>query len=458
MSSDTLGTQSSQLPMNSADWQMVQQKYHQRWRIWIVGVLCHTIGLFHRAAMGPVADRIMAEFNINAVAFGSLGAAYYYIYGAMQIPSGALVDTVGPRKLIAGGLLLATLGSVTLGAAPSFAVTYLGRVIVSLGVSVVWLSVIKLIMEWFRSRELATMSGISGGGINLGALAATTPFALLVIAVGWRTSFVIIGLGTLILAVAAWLVVRDSPAKVGLPPIARFDAYAPPPAPTNSPPISLRQKFKIVFGNKRLWPIFFMGFGTYAAFASLFQNWAVVYLMQTYGVSRAFAANFALIATAGMMVGLPLVGFISDRVTQRRLPVIIFSSLNLIAILIWTLWNGGKPPLGALYVLCFFMGLGNGSPAIQFAYVNEVCPLPGRGIATGLVNMGGFAGAAVAQPLFGYILDQGWLGEVAANTRAYPLAAFHNAFILCCAFAALGVLSTALLKETRCRISYNEEN
>ena len=48
--------------------------YRQRWRIWFVAVLSHSIGLFHRAALGPMADRLMADFDLTAAAFGSLGA------------------------------------------------------------------------------------------------------------------------------------------------------------------------------------------------------------------------------------------------------------------------------------------------------------------------------------------------------------------------------------------------
>jgi hypothetical protein len=73
--------------MRRADWpEAVQKLYRQRWRIWAVACLAHTVGIFHRVAMAPMADRLMADFNISAVAFGNLGAVYFYIYAAMQLP------------------------------------------------------------------------------------------------------------------------------------------------------------------------------------------------------------------------------------------------------------------------------------------------------------------------------------------------------------------------------------
>src|SRR3990172_8327071 len=106
--------------MKTVDWQDTPRKlYRQRWRIWVVAVLAHSTGMFHRAALAPMADRIMAEFDVSAVAFGSLGATYFYIYAAMQLPSGTLADTLGPRKTITIGLLLSGLGSLLMGSAQS---------------------------------------------------------------------------------------------------------------------------------------------------------------------------------------------------------------------------------------------------------------------------------------------------------------------------------------------------
>ena len=99
--------------MNDTHWSATVRKlYRQRWRIWIVVSLAHTVSLFHRAAMAPITDRVMADFDITALAFGSLGAAYFYTYAAMQLPSGTLADTLGPRKTVTAGLFLAAAGSI----------------------------------------------------------------------------------------------------------------------------------------------------------------------------------------------------------------------------------------------------------------------------------------------------------------------------------------------------------
>lgn len=436
---------------------IIQKLYRQRWRIWIVACLAHSIGLFHRAALTPMADRLMADFNVSAFAFGGLGAVYFYIYAAMQLPSGTLADTLGPRKTITTGLLLSGVGSLIMSVSPTFGILYLGRIMVSFGVSIVWLNVIKLVMEWFYARQVATITGTSSSVVLLGQIAATTPLALLVMFFGWQVSLVTIAGVTFVLAIANWFIVRDNPAKVGLPPIAELDGQAIPQAVVANgiSNLSLAQRFKIVLGNKYLWPMVLLGLGTYGAYATLFYNWTVVYLMQTYGVQRDFAANFVLVATVGMMVGAPGLGFLSDRILRkRRLPIVVFTGVTLASFLSWALWNGGKPPLDALYLLCFLIGFSNGSVFITYACVKEVVPPAVQGMALGLLNMGAFIGPAIAQPLFGYILDLGWRGEMVEGVRVYPLEAFQQGILLCCVLSALGFLGALLLKETYYRKSY----
>jgi len=424
--------------------------YRQRWRIWIVACAAHTIGMFHRAAMAPMADRLMSDFDITAFAFGGLGAVYFYIYAAMQLPSGTLADTLGPRKTVTIGLLLSGVGSVIMSVAPTFGILYLGRLIISFGVSIVWLNVIKLVMEWFHARQVATITGVSSSIMHLGQIAATTPLALMIMALGWRASLVTIAGVSLALAVASWFIIRDSPSKIGLPPLGEFGKQAiVPPATSDLSGVSLVQRFKIVLSNKNLWLLTLTGLGIYGAYATLFYNWTVIYLMQIYDLPRDFAANFLLVATIGMMVGAPGVGFLSDRVLRRRrLPIVLFAGVALVLFLVWALWHGGKPPLLALYPLCFLIGLSVSAMFIPYACVKDAVPPPVQGMALGLLNMGAFVGPALAQPLFGYILDLGWQGEIIAGVRIYPLSAFQQGFWLCCLLAALGFISALFIKET----------
>ncbi len=432
----------------------VATAYRQRWRIWFVAVLGHTVGLFHRAALGPMADRLMADFGLTASAFGSLGAIYYYVYAAMQLPSGTVADTLGPRKTITFCLLITTAGSVVMALAPSFGVLYFGRLLVSFGASFAWLSALKVIMNWFRSREVATVTGLAGAINNSGQLIAATPLALLIIVIGWRMSFVTAAAVSLLVAALTWFIVKDSPEKAGLPSIAELEHEGTTAGVQMAPRLTMRRRFAMVFGNTRLWPVFLVAMGTYGAYATFFLNWLVVYLMQTYDLTRDAASNFALVSAVGAILGTSALGFLSDYLNSRRIPVIMATTISLICYLLIAFWNGGRPPLVALWPISFLIGFNVGAMPVTYATVRDLVAPEIRGMGSGFVNMGAFVGAAVMQPLFGLVLDRHWQGEMRGDIRLYPVEAFQQAIFLPCTLIALGFLGALLLRTRTSRAAH----
>jgi len=423
--------------------------YRQRWRIWFVAVLGHSVGLFHRAALGPMADQLMADFGLTAAAFGSLGAIYYYVYAALQLPSGTVADTLGPRKAITFSLLITTVGSIVMGLAPSFGVLYFGRLLVSFGGAFAWLSALKVIMNWFRSREVATVTGLAGAVNNSGQLVAATPLALLIIAIGWRGSFFTAAAVSLGVALLNWVIVKDSPEKAGLPSIAEIENKETYAQAQTAPKLTVVERLNRVFRNRRLWPVFLVALGTYGSYATFFLNWLVVYLMQTYGLTRDYASSFAMVSAVGAILGTSALGFISDYMHSRRIPIMVATSISLMCYLLITLWNGGAPPLAAFWPISFIVGFNIGAMPITYATVSDIVEPEVRGMGSGLINMGGFAGAAVVQPLFGYVLDLNWQGEMLGGIRHYPVEAFQKAMFLPCGLIALGVLGGILMRERR---------
>ncbi len=209
-----------------------------RWLLFAILALAYCFVYFHRMSLSVVAGDLAQEFQATASAIGLLGSIYFYCYAAMQIPAGLLSDSVGPRRTVASSLLLATVGSVLFALAPSMRVAMIARIMVALGVSMVFIPTMKILAQWFRSREFAFMSGMMQAAGGVGILGATSLLGWLATLAGWRASFAIIAGGTLLLVLAAWWIVRDRPADKGWPSITEIDqqkiAAQPRVAPTNS--------------------------------------------------------------------------------------------------------------------------------------------------------------------------------------------------------------------------------
>ncbi len=448
--------------MNQPGWQkQVARVLRLRWLILGTVIVVNLINMLQRVAPTVVADRVMADFSLTAIAFGSLAAVYFYVYAAMQVPAGLMIDTIGSRRTIILGSLAAGLGSIVFGLAPTLLVAYIGRFLMSLGCGTMWLVILKVLTEWFRTREFATMSGLSGALAQIGGLLGATPLAILVVLVGWRMSFELIGLVTLAIGAMCWLVVKNRPSDVGLPSIAEIESYesgsvqVTPQSTTDAPTMSLMTKIKIVLGNKHSWPPLIVALGGNAPFGVFITTWGIPYIMQVYGMSREAAANYMLVGTIGIIAGLLSIGYISDKLmVRRKLPIILFASVGLIIWLIMALWNGGKPPSQFLYLLLFFMGPSATVFVVGVACAKEVNSPTVSGLAMGFANMGGFIGIALLQPLFGYVLDLGWQGVMVEGARVYPLSAYQNGFMLSVAATLISIIAGLLIKETKCQNIY----
>ncbi|MDT8904019.1 MFS transporter [Anaeroselena agilis] len=436
-------------------WQLrVRELERRRWLVWVPVALAFLAAYFHRTATGVVADSLMRDFAIERAAeLGVLSSIYFYTYAAMQLPAGILADFWGPRRTVTLALLMAAGGAVLFGASESMPALYAGRFLSSVGVGLLFVNLVKIYANWFRLREFGTMSGLTVLVGNAGSLLAATPLAFVVEALNWRAAFYLIAAYSLVMAAASWLIVRDRPADVGLPPVAAVEESEGVAASgsTMTGQYSVVACIRTVLGNRYTWPPFLAGTLVYSVFMTFLGVWGVPYFMQVYGMSRIEASNYMVAVVAGNMVGGPLIGFLSDRLGYRRWPYCGFVAMFLAVWLTLTVWNGGKPPVGALYPLVFMIGVGMSALTISVACAREVNPPHVAGIAAGFVNSGPFIGAALMQPIFGWVLDLHWQGAIENGVKVYPGSAWQSAFWLCAAVLAVGLALTLLIRETRCR-------
>lgn len=429
----------------------VAELERRRWLICIPLALAFLVVYFQRVATGVVSDSLMRDFAISrASELGVLSSIYFYTYAIVQLPAGVLADFCGSRRTIAFAVAIAAAGSVLFGWASSLFWLYAGRFLVGFGLAFVYINIVKIFSEWFRTREFGTMTGLSAFIGNAGSMLAATPLALLIEAVGWRTSFIGIGACTLGIAGVCWFFVWDRPSQLKLPSISAIEANEGVPQPPDHAPICVSSGIRVVMGNLRTWPPFLVSGASYGVYMTFIGIWGVPYLMQVYGMAKVEAANFTMLTSAGYMIAGPLLGVVSDRCRTRRFPYLVFMGLMSVAWLLMTFWHGGKPPVWALYPLCFMLGAGSSCAALALACAKEVNPPYLTGISTGFVNIGPFVGTAILQPAFGWMLDTRWQGEVWEGVKVYPPSAYQAAFEMCAAVLVVGLVLTLFIKETHC--------
>lgn len=413
------------------------------WIFFLVLSLPYLMVYFHRVAPAVVSDLLMSEFKLSGATLGNLAAIYFYVYTLMQLPAGILADGFGARKTVFWGMLISGIGSLIFAGAKILMIAYFGRILIGFGVSVIFVSMLKIVTEWFPAKKFGFMSGLTLLIGNSGAILAATPLAYVVSLWGWRMSFSLVGIAGIFSGILTLLVVKDRPAVMG------FDS---PDGITNpAAPMGVKEAMGglwKVMKNSASWPPFMVFFGIYGSLMAFQGVWGLPFLVQQYGMSRFTASSNLLIMAVGLVIGCPLAGFVSDRLGKRKTLLLLSTILYSGCWITLLVWPGGKPPVQLLPVLLFAMGFFASGFIMVWACAKEVNPPALSGCAIGLANMGGFLGAAVVQPLFGWAIDQKWDGVLEQGVRIYPLSAWRFAFFLILMILCTAVVSGFLIKET----------
>jgi sugar phosphate permease len=441
---------------NTADWhKKANLAKRLAWLIWIVAMLAQIMNTMHRVGAAAALDQIMSDFGITAATVGILMSMYFYVYAFMQFPSGILADSLGPRKTITIGCLVATVGSIVFGMAPTVPLLFIGRFLISLGVSVAYVNVIRLTVDWFESKHFAKLVGLNGFMSTLGSIIGTTPMAILITAVGWHFSFEIIGILNFLILIACWFVIRDKPSGMKLP--SPLEREFPQELQNVSEQIkqvddvALQKRLRFVLRSSHVWLSFVIAAGLYGTMLVLVGAWGIPYLMQVYGMSRDAGATLMLVILISHVIGIMAIPVISDRISSRKLPLMVCTITYFIATLALIFINQGKPPAGLLYVIFTLMGFFAGATPLSYVVAKENMPSRVSGNVVGLANVSPFLCAAIFQMLVGLILDARWEGAINAGARIYSSSAFQSAFMLILIPAGAAVLASVLVRETRCR-------
>jgi len=385
-------------------------KEHHLWNRWtIFGIMALTYFLvyFHRVSPAVLATDLQESFGVGLTAVAVLSSAYFYAYTVMQLPCGVLTDRWGPRRTVCAFTALSALGAFVTALAGSFEMVVAGRVMIGLGVAMVYVPTLKVLSSWFHRDEFSTLTGVLLMVGNVGGLAAAGPLAAMSDYAGWRQVFLALAVLTAVLTWLMWLLVRDRPQDVGLP--GAEEALDD----EEGERLPLIDSLRRVFGSGiRFWPfavIFFFMYGSLMVYQGLmggpFFRDVLGWDKAEYGFSLTFVG-------LGMIAGCPVSGFISDRVLRSRRKVVVFGTAAFT--LMWgVMWfaSGRLTDHAAYAALHFVFGFFAGWYVPIYGQVKDAFPRSMTGTAIASLNIFPFAGGALLQMVSGYMIANNSLSE-----------------------------------------------
>lgn len=399
------------------------------WFVWGLGACLFGYGWFHRVAPGVMVDTLMGEFQVGGAVIGNLAGVYFYTYAITQIPAGLIVDAYGSRRIMAASALLCTIGALVFSMADGIVESFVGRLLIGLGAGPTFVIALNLAAVWCPRDRLALLGGLVMSFGVAGAMLGQVPLAWGVEAFGWRSSMYTAMLVGLTLTAGTWMVLR-----------------LPRPKPRAERPHGMAANIKSVLRRRDIWVLTLGGASTMAIMLAFGGLWAVPWLTQVQGFSRADAALLLSVNALGWGIGSPLIGWVSDRLGRRKPPFVgaMVMSVTTFAVLLLT----PDLPAAAIYVLLFLQGLGTGGIMLIFATAHDRFAGGQEGLSAGIVNTGIMVGAASLQPLVGWVLDRHWQGAMAGGARVYDAAAYQSGLSVLIVCGVAAVLAGLMLPET----------
>ena len=163
-------------------------------------IVAYLISFFFRTSASVVLPQLASEWGMDAALTSLISSLYFYAYGALQPLSGALNDKFGPSKVVAGGLVLSSVGSVLFGIAVTPSVLAAGRLLTGFGLAPMLTGALVYQGAHFDNRKYSLYSSITFFMGNLGAVISVAPLGYMLDRWGRSASFIALGAAAFILA------------------------------------------------------------------------------------------------------------------------------------------------------------------------------------------------------------------------------------------------------------------
>lgn len=385
----------------------------QRWVIFSVLALMYILVYFYRVSLAVVAGDISRELRLTPRELGSLSGILFYVYAVAQLPLGPMIDRLGSRLVISGCGVLTTAGGLLFSQADTLAMAMTARVLIGIGTASVLMATFTIFSHWFSKQEFGRVSGFMVAIGNLGNLSATAPLALAVAAVGWRSSFLVIGLLQAVVTVLVFGMVRDRP-----PVVEGGDAG------DAVKPAGMMSAWGEIFGNRHFWLLGLISFFWYGNYLALQGLWGGPYLMEVMGLSRAATGQMLMFTSLGFIAGSTVIDTVARRLFRSYKKTLLTGQIVLLALMSGFLGTAEALPLPILAAVFFAIGLAVSSGVMIYPIIRSMFSVRIVGTALTSLNFFVLLGAAVTQQAMGVIVGSFGRGAAGASPAAY-----HAAFL-----------------------------
>ena len=342
--------------------------------------LAYVLSQFFRSFLAVLTGILGQDIGATPDDLSTASGLWFLSFALMQIPVGGALDRIGPRLTSAVLFLIGGAGGAALFAMAQSALhVKLAMLLIGSGCSPVLMASYYIFARVYSPRIFATLAATTIGVGSIGNLAGSVPLVWVVQIYGWRETLWGLAVVSAVIAVAAFIFVRNPP-KFETTQIGRFSDLLKMPV---------------------LWFIIPLVFVNYLPVAALRGLWIGPYLVDTFGANTTQVGNASMMMSLAIIAGTFVYGPL-DRVFGSRKWVIFAGNVIVLSALIALLLSGHLSFTWAVTLFTVIGFFGMSFPMIV-AHGRAFAPphIAGRGVT--LMNLFSISGVGFFQVLSGKI-------------------------------------------------------
>ncbi len=252
----------------------------------LVLLFAYVLSQFYRAFLAIVAGDLSRDLGLGAADLGALSAIWFATFAFAQFPVGMALDRIGPRRTIAGFMVLAVAGAGWLSLAGNFAEALAAMALIGIGCAPVLMGSLYVFGRVYPAARFGMLSSLMLGLGSVGNLLGATPLAVAVEALGWRGAIGAIAGVTAVSAAVAFLLLRDPPRIEG-----------------SGRSGTVLGGLSEIVGIRALWLLLPLTLSSYAVVIAARSLWIAPFFGEVHGFTVTERGNAALLMAAAMSAG-----------------------------------------------------------------------------------------------------------------------------------------------------------
>lgn len=377
-------------------------------------------------SFGVFLKPLLEEFGWSRAETTGPTIVFSLMNGIVGIYLGRLVDRHGPRLIIPVFGAVMGIGLILASQTTSLWHLYLSYgLIVGAGSTVSYIPFVSTVSQWFQERR-GTILGILISGIGVGMAIVPPMTQVLILNVGWRLSFIVLGVFLCVAMIIAGILLKLPPGRKTTQTNAKTETK---PELAYQEPGSGELSVRMVLKTRAFWLLFF----TYIALTVCLEMTSVhiVAYAIDMNILAAVAATLLTVIGAASILGKLTIGALSDKIGRK---VSLTGTMALLGLSLACLPFARNLPALFAFAAVFGIAYGGYAPLIP-AFIGDMFGLRSMGTLMGLITLGAGIGSAIGPVLAGYIFD--------------VQSSYNIAFWLAAGIAVLAALAASQVKSPR---------